>query len=278
MTEATPVSLDALMRDCGLPRIEARALLAHVTGHRREWLIAHGDAPVDAGTRARFEALARRRLAGEPLAYLVGTREFLGRAFLVSPDVLIPRPDTEVLVAWVIGAAPRGGTALDLGTGSGAIAVSLALERPDLSITATDASGPALEIARQNALRLGAARISFAQGDWFDALAPGARFDLIASNPPYIASDDPHLRAGDLRFEPDTALTDGGDGLGALRRIVRDAPAHLRPGGCLGLEHGWDQGAAVRTLLRESGFGDVRTLVDDEGRDRVGLGRWATSP
>lgn len=266
-------SFDALMLARPLPRIEARALLERASGRAREWLIAHGDESAGARVAERFDALAARRLAGEPLAYLLGEREFFGRGFAVTPDVLIPRPDTEVLVQWAIDTAPRGARVLDLGTGSGAIAITVALERRDLSVVATDASHEALETARRNAVRLGAPDVRFLAGDWYAALDAGERFDLILSNPPYIAADDPHLAEGDLRFEPRCALTDGADGLSALRRIVDAAPHRLRAGGWLALEHGWTQAAAVRDLLSSAGFEEVRTLADAQHRDRISLGR-----
>lgn len=265
---------DALIAASLLPRLEARALLEHASGRRREWLIAHGDETVPAAVARAFDELARRRLAGEPLAYLVGWREFHGRRFEVTPEVLIPRADTELAVRWACAEAPRGARVLDLGTGSGAIAVSLALERPDLRVLATDASAAALAVAARNAAALGAAQVEFRHGDWYSALSPDERFGLIVSNPPYIAHDDPHLAEGDLRHEPQAALTDGADGLEALRALVAGAAAHLDTDGLVGLEHGWTQGAAVRGLLMQAGFRKVRTLADDEGRERltVGLG------
>lgn len=268
-----PRSFDALLARQPLPRIEARVLLEHASGRSREWLIAHGDADADAEVGGHFEALVRRRAAGEPLAYLVGAREFYGRRFAVTPAVLIPRPETEALVEWAIGHAPRGARVLDLGVGSGAIALTLALERPDLVVTATDRSSEAIAVAADNAQRLGAAGVALRAGDWYAALDAGERFELIVSNPPYVHAGDPHLAEGDLRFEPRDALTDGADGLDALRRIVGGATGRLSPGGGIALEHGWDQGSAVRALLEAAGFADVQTLRDAEHRERISVGR-----
>lgn len=264
---------DMLVVESGLPRTEARALLSHASGRSREWLVAHGDEPAESPVRERFLGLVARRAAGEPLAYLTGVREFFGRAFDVDASVLIPRPDTETLIEWAVETAPRDGRALDLGTGSGAIAITLALERSDLGVVATDRSPGALEIARGNARRLEAAAVEFRPGDWWSAVRPGETFDLIVSNPPYLAHDDPHLDEGDLRFEPIGALTDGSDGLTALRVIISGAPGRLVTGGWLGVEHGWTQGAEVRALFERAGFGRVQTIRDAEHRDRVTVGR-----
>lgn len=271
---------DALVAASALPRIDARALAEHASGRSRAWLIAHGDEPVPPGQADAFRALAARRRAGEPLAYLVGWREFRGRRFAVSPAVLVPRPETEGLVDAALarleptgrdGAAPR---VLDLGTGSGAIAVSIALERPGAVLTATDASPDALAVARANAAALGAPPIDFRLGDWWAAL-PGdaAPFDLVVSNPPYVAAADPHLLDGSLRHEPPAALAAGPDGLAAIDAIVAGAAARLVPGGWLLLEHGRDQGAAVRGRLASAGFEEVATLPDLQGLDRIALGR-----
>ena len=269
-------SWDALIADCALPRLDARALAEHASGRPRTWLIAHGDAPAPDDAALAFERLAARRRAGEPLAYLIGWREFHGRRFDVGPAVLVPRPETEGLVDATLArlagaAAPR---VLDLGTGSGAIAVTLALERTDAVVLATDASAEALAVARANASRLGAPRIGFAQGDWWAALPVDIPpFDAIVSNPPYIAEADPHLADPALRHEPPTALASGPDGLDAIDTIVAGAPARLVPGGWLLLEHGRDQGPAVRERLARAGFEAVATLPDLQGLDRVSLGR-----
>jgi release factor glutamine methyltransferase len=259
---------------------DAEQLLAHALGRERGWLYAHGDAPVPEVEADLLEGLVQRRLAGEPVAYLVGRRGFWRLDLGVGPATLIPRPETELLVEQALErlAADREVRVADLGTGSGAIALALAQERPRARVLATDASAGALVLARRNAdaLGFGAARVEFRQGDWWAPLA-GETFDLVAGNPPYIAEDDPHLALGDLRFEPRAALASGPEGLCAIREIVRDAPAHLRPGGWLLLEHGWDQGAAVRALMAQAGLAEVATSRDLEGRERVSCGRMAAT-
>lgn len=268
--------LAAGSRQRGLPWREARMLMAVVAGRSQEWLVAHGLDPAEPDVADRFLALAARRARGEPMAYLTGVREFYGRAFAVSPAVLIPRPETELLVevalALLDGArAPR---LLDMGTGSGVLAVTLALERPDATVLATDASRAALQVATGNAASLGAGRIGFHCGDWWQALDPQAgRFDLIVSNPPYIAADDPHLSQGDLRFEPRHALAAGPEGDADLRKIIAGAPERLVSGGWLAVEHGLEQGARCRHLMEQAGFADVFTHLDLEHRERVTVGR-----
>lgn len=260
----------------GLPRAEALLLLAHVGGRTRERLIAGDRDALPDAVAAAFRTIVARRTAGEPIAYLVGRREFHGRPFAVDARVLIPRPETELVVDLALTAIDESAgdavRALDLGTGSGAIAITLALERPSLDVVATDASADALDVATANAARLGA-RVAFAHGDWFDALPGAAPFDVIVSNPPYVAAGDAHLDAGDLRFEPGLALTDGGDGLAHLRRIVAGAPARLRGGGALVVEHGHDQGAIVRALFASAGFVDVATHDDLARIGRATSGR-----
>jgi len=249
-------------------------LLLHVLGRDRAWLFAHGGDPLPASDAAAFDALLTRRAVGEPLAYLLGRRGFWTLDLQVSPATLIPRPETERLVELSLERLPddRPLRIADLGTGSGAIALALASERPLAQVVATDLSDDALQFAQANAMTNRIANVAFRQGSWRVPLA-GERFDLIASNPPYIAEGDPHLAQGDLRFEPPTALSSGSDGLDAIREIVALAPAHLLPGGWLLLEHGWDQGEAIRALLIAAGFADVATERDLERRDRVTLGR-----
>lgn len=259
-------------RQRGVARLDAMLLLGHHLQRTREWLIAHDDAPLDAAPRMRFESDVERRRLGVPLAYLTGEREFHGLQLLVTPAVLVPRPDTEVLVDWALELLPPGqsGDIVDLGTGSGAVALALAHRRPATRIIATDASAEALAVARSNALRL-ALTVEFATGDWWQPLT-GRQFDLALSNPPYVAGDDPHLAA--LVHEPRGALTPEGDGLAALRRIVADAPPHLRSGAHLLLEHGHDQAAAVRQLLAERGFDSPSTRHDLAGLPRCSGARW----
>lgn len=271
-----PQRIDRVLREARtrLPPGEAELLLAHVLGRPVGWLFAHGDDTLEAVRRGAFEALLARRLAGEPVAYLLGTRGFWRFDLEVTPDTLIPRPETERLVELALERLPGNAACrvLDLGTGSGAIALSIAFERPLAAVTATDASEPALDVARRNAARLGLRNVRFAHGDWYAAV-DGEPYDAILSNPPYVAEGDPHLQQGDLRFEPLTALACGDDGLAAIRIIAEGAPSRLRAGGWLMIEHGFDQGAAVRGLLHAAGFADVATAQDLEHRDRVTLGR-----
>ena len=275
-------TLDDLIRHSQLPRAEARRLLACLTGQPLTWFMAHGDDPAGPDIAARFQALAERRRAGEPLAYLLGQQEFYGRPFAVSPAVLIPRADTETLVETALEQLARLRrqrcavplSLLELGTGSGIIAITLALEAPDTEVHAVERSPEALAMAQQNAKALGADRIHWHAGSWWQALARPRRFDLIVSNPPYIAANDHHLQQGDLRFEPPQALVAGPDGLDDLRIIIGGTPAHLTPNGWLLLEHGYDQGAPVQALLRDAGFADVFTRRDLAGQPRVSGGRW----
>ncbi|MBD9469828.1 peptide chain release factor N(5)-glutamine methyltransferase [Pseudoxanthomonas sp. PXM01] len=255
-------------------RHEAEHLLLHVLGRDRAWLFAHGDDPLPGPEALAFEALLARREAGEPLAYLLGRRGFWTLDLQVSPATLIPRPETERLVELALERLPADHRlrVADLGTGTGAIALAIASERPQAEVVATDFSEAALQVAQQNARSNEVANVVFRHGSWLAPLAR-ERFDLIASNPPYIADGDPHLGQGDLRFEPPAALSSGADGLDAIREIVATAPSHLLPGGWLLLEHGWEQGEAIRGLLQAAGFIDVATEVDLEQRDRVSLGR-----
>lgn len=288
-------------------RREAALLLCHELGVSEAWLVAHQDDAVEDDHVTAYRALIDRRAVGEPVAYLTGTSGFHALELRVTPDVLIPRPETELLVDLALaripersqdearspdGAAQRrnpgqssemtpdsaalhpGYAVADLGTGSGAIALAIARARPGAHVLATDASEAALAVARGNARRLHLANVDFLQGDWCAALGD-ALFDLIVSNPPYITEDDPHLKEGDLRFEPRKALASGPDGLDAIRSIVRDAPTHLRPGGWLMFEHGFEQGLAVRELLAAHHYTEIFTERDLEGRERVSGGRGA---
>lgn len=253
-------------------RLEARTLAAFAWDVTPVWLIAHDtDLPTPAQI-TQFSALLTRRLAGEPIAYLTGTREFYGRSFRVSPDVLIPRPDTELLVERALARIPadQAVALLDLGTGSGCIALTLALERPLARVTAVDRSAAALALARRNGGILDA-DVEFLSSDWFSELS-GRRFDLIVGNPPYIAAADAHLARGDLRFEPPSALAAGPDGLADLRHLIAVAPGHLKPGGTLLLEHGYDQADTVRILLEVAGFLHPQSWADLSGIHRVSGG------
>ncbi len=270
----------ALAIAAGLPALEARLLLSHVTGLTRTQLITRDGDMLAPAQRDRFAALLGRRLAGEPVAYLLGEREFFGRAFRVTPDVLIPRPDTEIAVEAALRLLAPLATpvVLDMGTGSGALAVTLACERPDAEVWATDISPGALRVAQDNAQALDAGNVRFLASDWYAGLPAGQRFDLIISNPPYIAAGDPHLVQGDLRFEPIDALTDHGDGLSDLAAIVAGAAAHLRAGGWLLMEHGYDQGQAARDLLAAAGMADIFTARDLAGHERCTGARLRPAP
>lgn len=274
MHEQAPIRLDKLLARAGdrIEAVEARLLLAHALGRPPAWLFAHADENADPESIQRFDALVAARAAGQPVAYLTGRRGFWKLDLAVTPDTLIPRPETELLVELALARLPPA-TSLrvaDLGTGSGAIALAVASERALAQVVATDASTGALAVARSNARANALGNVEFREGSWLEPLA-GERFDLIASNPPYIAKGDPHLAS--LQHEPDLALTSGADGLEAIREIVAAAPSHLQPGGWLLLEHGWDQGNAVRTLMRSADFTEVSTARDLEDRDRVTLGR-----
>lgn len=256
-----------------IDRLDARLLLQQVCACTHADLLMHPDASLDATQGALFQAWVERRAGGEPLAYITGEAEFRGRGYAVSPAVLVPRPETEVLVELAVDRLYNAKTArvVDLGTGSGIVAISLALECPQADVLALDISPAALAVASDNAARLGA-RVGFVASDWYAALAAGLRFDLIVANPPYIAAGDPHLAGDGLPFEPSGALTDGADGLDCIRAIVAGAAAHLVPGGWLLFEHGYDQGEASRNLLTAAGFQDAFTQPDLAGNDRVSGG------
>ena len=258
-------------------RIEAELLLAHVLERPRSWLIAHADDVLDEEHIRQFASLVDRRVAGEPVAYLMGRRGFWSLDLEVTPATLIPRPETELLVELALERLPLNQSlrVLDLGTGSGAIALAIASERPQAHVTATDASREALAVAQRNAHGHDIVNVSFVHGDWYAPLND-QRFDIIVSNPPYIESEDPHLRQGDLRYEPINALASGVDGLNDIRRIARAAPSHLVQGGWLMFEHGWNQGNAARLLLCSMGFVEVFTAQDMEQRDRVTAGKFVS--
>jgi release factor glutamine methyltransferase len=254
--------------------LDARVLLCHATGRDPAYLIAHPEATLRINELASYQALVERRAQGEPVAYITGEREFYGRSFQVTPAVLIPRPETELLVDLALERIPADGAtrALDLGTGSGCVAISLASERSQSKILALDQSVEALTVARRNAVAAHVGNVAFLQSDWFAALGREL-FGVIVANPPYVATDDPHLGAGDLRFEPRAALDGGSDGLAAIRRIVVEAKEHLEPGGWLIFEHGHDQGERARWLLHAEGYGEIFTAHDLAGIDRVSAGR-----
>lgn len=253
-------------------RLDARILACHALGVGRAWLAANPMHVLTESQDAQFDSLVARRAMGYPVAYLVGTREFFGRDFAVGPAVLIPRPETETLVEAALQRIEAGTRLLDLGAGSGAIAITIACERPQAAVTAVDNSEESLEVARANAARH-AATIEFVRGHWYEPVA-GRRFGLVVANPPYVAAGDHHLLEGDLRYEPRGALTDGSaDGLDSIRAIVASAPAHLEEGGWLLLEHGYDQAGACRSLFQAAGFVELVSIPDLAGIPRVAGGR-----
>ena len=274
MNIAAGATVGALQAGLPLEPLENRILLCHVLGLTRVGLITGSERTLTGEEAARLAALVERRLGGEPIAYIVGQREFFGLPFQVGPAVLIPRPDTELVVELALerlAPLPAPARLLDMGTGSGAIAVAIAHTRPDALVTALDVSDAALAVARANAAANGAS-VRFVRSDWFAAL-DDEEFDLIVSNPPYIAAGDAHLAQGDLRFEPSGALTDHADGLSALRTIIEGAGTHLVAGGWLLLEHGYDQAQAVRTLLSDAGYAEVQSWRDLGNIERVSGGR-----
>ncbi len=273
-------SIGALIKESAIPQRETTVLLERILQLSRASIVAHPERFLDAQQEHLARAWIQRRVGGEPMAYILGEREFYGVKLIVTPDVLIPRPETETLVEQALARlskqhAQNTARVLDLGTGSGAIAISLAEQRPTLDMVATDISAKALTVARENAKRLGV-QISFIESDWFSALR-NERFDLIVSNPPYVAHGDPHLSQGDLRFEPIGALTDNEpdqQGLACIRRIIEDAPAHLNGEGWLLFEHGYDQADACRELLSARGFVELICVHDLAGIARVSGGCW----
>ncbi|MBL0540048.1 peptide chain release factor N(5)-glutamine methyltransferase [Aeromonas caviae] len=257
------------------PRADADALLCHLLDCRRSYLMTWPEHELDAAQQATLAGWLARRLNGEPIAHLIGEREFWSLPLKVSPATLIPRPDTEVLVEQALARLPGGPCALlDLGTGTGAIALALKSERPDADVWAVDRMPAAAALARTNSAALGLP-IEVRDGSWFAPLSDAPRFAMIVSNPPYIDGMDPHLHEGDVRFEPRSALVAEEQGLADIRLIVTQAPAHLVPGGWLLLEHGWDQGEAVRQLLLQQGYVQVETVRDYGDNERVTLGRLA---
>lgn len=267
-------SIQALLAAARLPWIERRALLSHVTGLSSVGLVTQENAVPSTMQCAAFWALVEQRVRGEPLAYLIGEREFFSRSFAVNPEVLIPRPETELLVELALShlAVDEPAGVLDLGTGSGNMGITLALERPQSRVVATDIAPATLVVAKSNALRLGAT-IDFVCSDWYASLGP-SRYQVIVSNPPYIASGDAHLDQGDLRFEPRGALCDGQDGLSALEKVIAGSPRHLAPGGWIFVEHGYDQADPVRSQLRTAGLGEVQSWRDLAGIERASGGCW----
>lgn len=264
-------TIGSLLKNSSLDPLETRILVGHALNLSRVQLITRSEQVLATDDAARLSALFQRRIKGEPIAYIIGQREFYGLSFHVTPDVLIPRPETELLVELALEDLPKNGRVLDMGTGSGAIAVAIAHARPDARVTALDVSAAALHIAHDNATRHGV-NLTLLQSDWYAALND-ERFDIIVANPPYIVSGDTHLSQGDLRFEPLDALTDHGNGLAALRTIVAGASHHLVSDGRLLMEHGYDQAAAVRTLLAAHRFGEVRSWTDLAGIERVSGGK-----
>jgi release factor glutamine methyltransferase len=279
LSTQTPLLAAALSLTATDARHEINYLLQACLKVNRAYLLAHSERVLTESECDDFQAKLLRRLLGEPMAYILGEREFFGLNFKVTPATLIPRPDTELLVEMAlakISGSPSSGEpfrVLDLGTGSGAIALSIAHSCPEVQVTAVDFSAAALNVARENGQRLGLNNVSFIESDWFSALA-GLRFDLIISNPPYISARDEHLVQGDVRFEPLTALVSGVDGLADIRQIARKAGAHCQPNASLLLEHGYQQAAEVRAILSRAGWLAVGSAEDLSGIERVSFGKW----
>jgi release factor glutamine methyltransferase len=254
--------------------VDARVLLCYAVGRDSSYVIAHPEVPLRPQEQQNFLGLVDRRSKGEPVAYLTGEREFYGRLFRITPAVLIPRPETELLVDFALERVPQEGLfrVLELGTGSGCVAISIASERPNAKVLALDRSLDALALARKNAVQTNVGNVAFLRSDWFSALR-SEHFDMIVANPPYVASTDPHLSQGDLRYEPRAALDGGPDGLEAVRQIVAGGKTHLTPGGGLLFEHGHDQGERARLLLHAAGFVEIFTAHDTAGIERVTAGK-----
>ena len=260
------MNIEGLLKLALIDPLEARILLAHALQCTRVQLVIRSKDELTPQQVTDVSALFMRRMQGEPIAYLIGEREFYGLKFEVTSDVLIPRPETELLVELASARLPKGGSAIDLGTGSGAIAVSLAHARRDAKVSATDVSEPSLAVARRNAASHGVG-VQFLRSDWFSDV--NGSYDVIVSNPPYIAASDPHLSQGDLRFEPRGALTDGANGMMHIGTVIDGSPAHLKSGGWLLMEHGYDQSAATRALLERAGWQQVQSWTDLAGIERV---------
>lgn len=264
-----------LLRHPSLDKIDARLLLQYITGWTYTQLILREESSLTDAQMQQWQVLSARRMAGEPIAYLIGERSFYAADWLVSPAVLIPRPETEHLVEAALAHIPvhQAYKVLDLGTGSGIVGLSIALARPQSEVIALDVSAEALAIAAQNQARLQLHNVTLLASDWYAALTAAADFDVIVSNPPYIAAHDVHLQQGDVRFEPAHALTDFADGLSCLRKIIQDAPLYLKIGGCLAVEHGYDQAETCQALFRAAGFSQIQTQVDLAGQPRLTLGQ-----
>jgi release factor glutamine methyltransferase len=258
------------------PQLDCELLLCYTLDVDRTWLRTWPEKEISQPLEAKFRALLEQRVEGQPIAYLIGSRGFWSMDLQVSKDTLIPRPETELLVELALGLQlPKNSDGLDLGTGTGAIALALASERPDMNFVAVDSQSGAVSLANKNCQALGLANVEIFQSDWFDSVQlTEDQFDLIVSNPPYISATDPHLQQGDVRFEPNTALVSGIDGLDDLKKIIAKSPFYLKPNGWLLLEHGFDQGSAVARLMSEAGFQKVVTHQDYNLIDRVTSGQW----
>jgi release factor glutamine methyltransferase len=274
LTSDTPRLAAALGLEASTARIEVQCLLQEVLHVQRVYLVAHPERNLDETELGHYNRLLQRRLAGEPIAYILGEREFFGLNFKVTPATLIPRPDTELLVELAIKRIPKHESykVLDMGTGSGAIALAIAHECPQADVLASDVTAAALVVAQENARALGLSNVSFVRSDWFTAMGE-QQFALIVSNPPYIEADDPHLKQGDVRFEPVTALVSGAEGLDDIRKIIEQSASHLLPGGWLLLEHGYDQAARVRNLLEMAKYESIFSACDLAGIERASGGR-----